>query len=54
MLVLFVALIVLLFTLSTLVAEPRVGKVRAKRLEGDLRGQGTAGTFILCWLAQQL
>ena len=37
MLVLFVALTVLLFTLSTLVAEPRVGKVQAKRPEEDAR-----------------
>ena len=29
--------IVLLFTLSTLFAEPRVGKERAKRLEEDAR-----------------
>ena len=40
--------------LWTLFFEPRGGKLWAKRLEGDLRGQGTAGTFILCWLAQQL
>ena len=35
--ILFVMPIVLLFMLSTLFAEPRVGKVQTKRLEGVLR-----------------
>ena len=35
--ILFMTPVVSLFTLSTLFAEPRVGKVQAKRLEGDLR-----------------
>ena len=37
LLILFVTSIVSLFTLSTLFNEPRVGKVQAKRLEGDSR-----------------
>ena len=37
LLVLFVTPIILLFTLSTLFSEPSVGKVQAKRLEGDWR-----------------
>ena len=36
-LILFTAPIVSLFTLFALIAETRVGKARAKRLEGDLR-----------------
>ena len=35
--ILFVTLIVSLFMLFALFAEPRVGKVWAKRLEGDLK-----------------
>ena len=37
---LFVMPVVLLFTLSTLFAEPGVGKGQAKRLEEDLRSNG--------------
>ena len=37
LLILFLMPIVLLFTLSTLFAESRVGKVRARRLEEDTR-----------------
>ena len=36
-LILFTVPIVSLFTLFTLITETRVGKARAKRLEGDLR-----------------
>ena len=43
LLILFVTSIVSLFTLSTLFNEPRVGKVQAKRLEGDLRSHSTCG-----------
>ena len=37
MLVLFMMLVVLLFTVFTLFTEPRVGKARAKSLEEDAR-----------------
>ena len=37
--ILSTALIVLLFTLFVLLIEPRVGKVPAKRLEGDSRSR---------------
>ena len=37
LLILFTVPIVSLFTLSTLFAEPRVGKAQAKRLERDSR-----------------
>lgn len=37
LLILLTALIVLLITLPPLLAEPRVGKARAKRLEEDVR-----------------
>ena len=48
--ILFTMPIISLFTLSTLFAEPRVGKVLAERLEGAI---GTEDTFILSWLAWQ-
>ena len=39
LLILFIAPIVLLFTLSSPFAEPRGGKERAKRLEEDVRNR---------------
>ena len=38
--------VVLLITLLSLSAEPRVGKPWAERREGDLRSIGTAGAFV--------
>ena len=59
--ILFTVPDVLLLTSSALFAEPRVGKVRAWRMQEDVRTAGTAGfffffaeVFILFWLAQQL
>ena len=45
---------VFLFTLSALVPKLRVGKALAQRLEKDSEAIGTADTFTLSWLAQQL
>ena len=65
MLTLFVMPIVLLFTLLVLLAEPRVGKLRAKKLEEDSRSRrncrqvysllagSAAVTQSLSWLTQQ-
>ena len=63
--ILFTVPDVLLLTSSALFAERRVGKVRAWRMQEDVRTAGTAGVFvgfffffaevfILFWLAQQL
>ena len=49
--ILFTAPIVLLFTLTTLFAEPRVGDAQAERMEEEARSHRTADTFILFWLA---
>ena len=66
MLILLIVPVVSLFTLSALFAEPRVGKVRAKRLEEDSKSHrncryvysllaGMAAiTQPFSWLMQQL
>ena len=40
-------LAVLLFMLAALLAKPRVGKVRARRLREDARSRRTADVFVL-------